>query len=455
MVEHSLMTDQNDIDRPSKRVCVVGAGPSGLTATKTLLEAGLAVDCYEMSPHIGGHWVLNNSNGRSSAYGSLRTNTTKRMSRFSDFEMPDEWPEFPSCARVREWLESYVDQFGFREHIKTDTEVVSATPRESGGWRVTINAKGETSYAEYDALVAASGSYWDPQMPEWPGQFDGEILHAQNYLTPTTPINTTGKSVIVVGIGNTGCELACEIGKSPARAVYLSARSGTWIMPKTIDGVPAAEGVPLSHPTDEVPQELAGLSELEREELLTKLASQKIRASYGPRMKRFEALGLPPAPDHPLIKRPTLSQDILECLEDGNVLAKPNITKLERDYVQFETGDPVAADVIICATGYKLSYPYLSHDIADTRDNDLTLFCGIVPADRNDLFFIGVSRPTGAFWPIAEAQSKFAAAVLAGTYRLPNPDERARRARPMLNRVAMNPGLYGLMLREECARGAA
>jgi len=446
------MAHSRNSKRPAKSVCVVGGGPSGLTATKTLFQSGLNVDCFEMSPHIGGHWVLNNPNGRSSAYSSLHTNTTKKMSRFSDYEMPEEWPEFPSCNLVRVWLESYVDHFGFLPCIKTGTEVISARPRADGGWRVKINIDGEESHREYDALVAASGSYWDPQMPEWAGQFDGEIIHAQDYLNPTMPVDTSGKNVIIVGIGNTGCELACEIGRSSSNMVYLSARSGTWIMPKTIDGVPAAEGVPLSHPTDDVPEDLAALPELERENLLTKLASEKIRETYGSRMKRFEALGLPPAPDHPLIKRPTLSQDIMDCLEDGSVLAKPNIETLERDHVRFENDECVPVDVIICATGYRLSYPYLSQSIADTRNNDLTLFCGIMPPERDDLFFIGVSRPTGAFWPIAEAQSKFATAVLSETYKPPGVDEKRRRARPMLNRVAMNPGLYGHMLREERVR---
>ncbi len=351
------MSDQYLDDQSRKRVCVVGGGPSGLTATKTLLQSGLDVDCFEMSPHIGGHWVLNNPNGRSSAYGSLRTNTTKKMSRFSDFDMPDAWPEFPSCDLVRDWLESYVDHFGFRARIKTGTQVMAARPRAGGGWQVTINAAGETSERDYDALVAASGSYWDPLMPEWPGQFDGEMFHAQSYLNPSSPVDTAGKNVILVGIGNTGCELACEIGRSPSNKVYLCARSGTWIMPKMIDGVPAAEGVPLSHPTEEIPDSLARLPELEREELLTQLASQKIRETYGDRMKRFEALGLPPAPDHPLIKRPTLSQDIMDCLEEGSVVAKPNIKALEGDHVRFENDERVPADVIICATGYRLSYP--------------------------------------------------------------------------------------------------
>src|ERR1700741_5045343 len=96
------------------RVCVVGAGPAGLVATRTLVGAGLEVDCFEMSPEIGGHWVIDNPNGPPAAYRSLETNTTHRMSRLSDYEMPAEWPEFPGHALVRAWFEDYVDRFGFR-----------------------------------------------------------------------------------------------------------------------------------------------------------------------------------------------------------------------------------------------------------------------------------------------------------------------------------------------------
>jgi cation diffusion facilitator CzcD-associated flavoprotein CzcO len=434
------------------RVCVVGAGPSGLATTKTLLGAGLDVDCFEISPHIGGHWVIENPNGKSSAYRSLRTNTTKRMSRFSDFEMPADWPEFPTYDYVRTWLESYVDAFNFRQNISTGTEVVSAVLRPEGGWQVTLERDGVRSTASYDALVAASGSYWDQQVPKWPGHFDGTIFHAQDYLDPTTPHDTKGKNVVVIGVGNTGCELACEIARSDAQNVYLSARSGTWIMPKTIDGVPAAEGVPMNHPTDDIPIELQQLSEAEREQLLESLASQKIKETYGERMRRFEELGLPPAPEQPLLKRPTMSQDLLEHLEKRDLRAMPAIAELKGNHVLFDNGETIEADIIICATGYKLTYPYLSADVADTSDNDLTLFCGIVPPENRDLFFVGVSRPSGAFWPVAEAQAKFVAAVLSGNYILPDQDELDRRSRPVLNRPAMSPGLYGYTLREELAR---
>ena len=133
----------------------------------------------------------------------------------------------------------------------------------------------------------------------------------------------------------------------------------------------------------------------------------------------------------------------------------PAIAELQGDHVLFENGEAIKAEIIICATGYKLTYPYLSSDVADTRQNDLTLFCGIVPPAHPDLFFIGVSRPSGAFWPVAEAQAKFVAALLSGTYRLPDQDELDRRSRPVLNRAAMSPGLYGYSLREELARGSS
>ena len=375
------------------------------------------------------------------------------MSRFSDFDMPDSWPEFPDCDQVLEWLNAYVDHFGFRPSIRTLTEVVQARPRNGGGWHLTLRGPSAEYTADYDALIAASGSYWDPQMPDWPGSFSGDLFHAQSYLDPRTPVDLRKKRVVIVGIGNTGCELACEIAKAGADQVYLSARSGTWVLPKTIDGVPAAEGVPLTHPSDEVPKELARLAEEDRETLLAQRASELIKQAHTERMAQFERLGFPPAPDHPLIKRPTICQDILPCLEAGDVCAKPEITRLEGKQVIFAESDRVEADVIICATGYRLSYPYLSRDLADTRSNDLTLFCGIVPPDRTDLFFVGVSRPTGAFWPIAEAQANFIAALLTHRYSLPEAGEVRRRARPMLDRLAMNPGLYGLSLREELARG--
>lgn len=435
------------------RICVIGAGPSGLAATKTLREAGLDVTCFDGSPYIGGHWVIDNPTGRSSAYCSLRTNTTKKMSRFSDFEFPEDWPEFPSFDQVREWLESYVDHFDIRSNIQLSAEVVKADPLDSNGWQITIRrADGTESTKQFDTLVAASGTYWDRNMPDWNGSFDGKIIHAQDYRSPEA-LSVDGKRIIVVGVGNTGCELACELSRSSAASVCLSARSGAWILPKTVDGVPASESAPMTYPTDPVPETLIAMPEEQRDEAVIAMASAAIKENHSDRMKRYEELGLPAAPDHPFLKRPTISQDLMQCLEDGALVAKPDIARLDGDAVIFANGDRVVTDIVICATGYHLTYPYLAAEIADTGDDDLDLFCGIIPRDRRDLFFIGVSRPFGAFWPIAETQAQFVAALLTKEYTLPPQEEIDRRTVPTLNRPAITPGLYGLALREELERG--
>ncbi|MCW5758697.1 MAG: FAD-dependent oxidoreductase, partial [Phenylobacterium sp.] len=343
-----------------KRVCVVGAGPSGLAALKTLRQAGLDASGFEMSPVVGGHWVIDNPNGRAAAYRSLRTNTTKRMSRFSDFEMPDAWPAFPSHDQVRAWLESYVDAFGFRDAIHTRTTVDLATPRDGGGWDVSlIDAEGRTRTERFDALVAASGNYWDARLPTWDGAFDGRILHAQAYRDPETPFDTRGKRVIVVGIGNTGCELACEIAAAGAASVHISARSGTWIMPRTVSGAPGADQAPMTHPTDPVIRPLDLLPGWAQRALFQRIAKGRIVGMFTERMARLQALGLPAPPAHPLSKRPTASDDILDALESGAVKAKPAIERLDGPEVVFADGSRLPADLVLCATGYRLAYPYL------------------------------------------------------------------------------------------------
>ncbi|WP_312163771.1 FAD-dependent oxidoreductase [Phenylobacterium sp.] len=436
-----------------KRVCVVGAGPSGLTAVKTLRQAGLEAVGFEMSPVVGGHWVIDNPNGRAAAYRSLRTNTTKHMSRFSDFEMPAEWPPYPSHDQVRAWLESYVDAFGFRHAIHTRTTVTRAEPREGDGWEVALTGPdGATRVEAFDALVAASGSYWDARVPNWPGAFDGAVLHAQDYRDPITPFDARGKHVVVVGIGNTGCELACELAAGGAASVHIAARGGTWILPKTLNGTPASDGAPMTHPTDPVISPLNLLPAWARQAAFQAIAKARMAGLFGARMARLQAMGLPAPPDHPLSKRPTTSDEILGALESGAVKAKPGVERLDGGHVVFADGSRLPADLVLCATGYRLSYPYLDPAVADTRAGDLRLFKGVVAPDREDLFFVGVSRPTGSFWPIAEVQAQFVAAMLSGAYRPPPRAARARRARPILGLNAWSPAIYGLELREELRR---
>jgi cation diffusion facilitator CzcD-associated flavoprotein CzcO len=436
------------------RICVVGAGPAGLVSTKTLAEAGLEVDCLELSPCVGGHWVFDNPNGRSAVYQSIHTNTTLAMSRLSDYAMPSDWPTFPSHEQVREWWEGYVDHFGFRDRIQHETEVVAARPLEPTGWRVELRgADGTTREERYDALLACTGSYWDPRMPDLPGIFEGEVLHTLHYRDPERPIAMQGRRVLVVGIGNTGCEIACEIAKAGAESVHLSARSGNWIMPKYRNGRPLAENAPLSHPCDPVPLGLRLLPARLRELAFEWMSVVMFRRMFAARMERLASLGLPPPPRSPLAKRPTIADGLLDALESGAIRARPAIERLEGRSVRYADGERAPIDVIVYATGFHLRYPYLPSDLVDTRNDDLRLFMGTMHPERRDLFVIGVSRPTGAFWPIAEVHARFAAALLAGRYQPPRARRVRARARPILGGHSFNPALFGLAVREELRRG--
>ena len=355
------------------RVCVVGAGPAGLVATKTLLEAGLEVDCYEASTAIGGHWLYDNPNGRSAVYRSIRANTTLAMSRLSDFELPSEWPEFPSHEQIRAWFESYVDHFGFRDRTRLGVEVTAAHALDPTGWRVELRDAGGTTREErYDALLACSGNNWCPRMPDVPGHFEGDLFHAQTYRDPETPVPLAGRRVLVVGIGNTGCELACEIAKAGADAVLLSARSGAWILPKFKEGGrPAAEGVPMMHPCDPVPKALRVLPAPLREGLFERLGAIVFRRMFGERMRRLESLGLPPPPPNPLDKRATVCEPMPDALESGAVEARPAIARFEGRNVAFADGSANGLGQGLSRDAGKLFRQGVSLGILDVQGHDV------------------------------------------------------------------------------------
>src|SRR5688500_3205461 len=96
-------------------VAVIGAGISGLTMSKMLVDYGLDFTTYEASDRIGGNWAFGNPNGRSSAYRSLHIDTSKHQLSFKDFPMPEDYPDFPHHTQVKEYLEAYATAFELHE----------------------------------------------------------------------------------------------------------------------------------------------------------------------------------------------------------------------------------------------------------------------------------------------------------------------------------------------------
>ncbi|HVE68677.1 MAG TPA: NAD(P)-binding protein, partial [Solirubrobacteraceae bacterium] len=162
------------------RVCIVGAGSSGIAGAKALHERGIPFDCYEKSDRVGGNWVFGNRNGMSSAYRTLHINTSRERMEYSDFPMPKSYPDFPKHTHIARYFNDYVDRFGLRDWIRFETRVDRADRRLDGTWELKLSGPGGEETRRYDSLVVANGHHWDPRWPEpaFPGSFDGLEMHS-------------------------------------------------------------------------------------------------------------------------------------------------------------------------------------------------------------------------------------------------------------------------------------
>ena len=387
-------------ERPT--TCVIGAGISGLTAGKALADAAVPYTCFEASDDLGGNWYFGNPNGRSSAYRSLHIDTYRDSVSFRDMPMGDDYPDYPHHEQIFGYLHDYADAFGLRERIRFETPVEHAERKRGGGWRITLGG-GEAQ--DFDFLVVGNGHHWDPRHPDFPGSFDGETLHSHHYLSPTEPVDLTGKRVLVVGIGNSAVDIVSELSrKGVAEKVYLSTRSGAWVMPKYLFGKP--------------------IGKLVKTNPLLPLRLQRLLARPLPYIAsgRMENYGLPAPNHHFLEAHPTVSSELLLRLGSGDAVAKPNVAELQGDRVLFEDGSAEEVDAIVYATGYNITFPFFDPGFLSAPDNDLPLYKRIFVPGLDDLALIGFAQTVPTLFPFVELQSKVVARYLIGDYALPPED---------------------------------
>ncbi len=387
-------------------VCVVGAGLSGLSAIKQLTDRGIVAVCYEIGSDIGGNWRYNNDNGRSVAYASLRIDTSKERFAFADLAVPSSWPPYLHHSQVCEYLEMYVEEFDLRRSIRFSHEVVSARP-DRGGWEVATRdvRSGETVHERYRAVVVASGHHWDPAMPDIAGQFSGRTMHASEYRTPE---GFDGANVVVVGLGNTGADIAVELS-SHAASVTLSTRSGAHILPRYVMG----------RPLDSLSSRFGS-----RLPLSVQRFAYSVILALGGASQRKSGI---PKPDAPLLSQhPTVSQDLINLAKSGKVRVVGDVSRLAGEEVEFSDGTVVRADAIIFATGYNISFPFLDESIVAVSRNEIDLYEMVIPVDVPGLYFVGLIQPVGALPPLAEQQARWVARVIGGA-PLPSGEQMRRR----------------------------
>lgn len=355
------------------RVCVVGGGPAGLSLARTFLRHGIPLDVYERHSDVGGLW--DQSNPGSPVYDSAHFISSKTQSHYHDFPMPEDYPDYPSNRQIHGYMQLFADAYGLREHIRFGTSVEKAELEADGSWQVKLST-GETK--QYGSLVCANGTNWHPVMPEYPGNFTGEMRHAVTFRSMD---EFRGKRVLVIGAGNSGCDIACDAAKA-ADAAFISMRRGYHFLPKHLFGIPADV---FAHDGPHLPmwltQRIFGVILRILNGDLTRLGLQK--------------------PDHKLFEtHPILNTQLLHYLGHGDIKAKRDVERFDGKTVHFKDGTSEEIDLVLCATGYTWKVPYVDSSLFVWKSGKPDLYMNLFSREHPSLYALGFMETNGGAYKL-------------------------------------------------------
>lgn len=382
------------------RVCVVGAGPSGITAIKNLHEQGIThITAFEKANQIGGNWVYDEKSSHSSIYETTHIISSKRWSQFDDFPMPAHYPDYPSHAQLLNYFKSYAAHFNLNQYIKLNTVVIAIKQTQTKKWCVTYQDTQGVHQEEYDYVLVANGHHWDPFLPDYADHFAGEIIHSHAYKK-AAPFKD--KRILVIGGGNSACDIAVETSRISA-STSISMRRGYHIFPKFIFG----------KPTDVAVAKIQWMPAWLRQKCINLV----IRMLQG----RYAKYTLIKPECGPLEIHPTVNSELLYFIRHGKIKTHPGVERFAGKEVYFVDGTHAEYDTIVFATGYKISFPFFNHDerLNFANSTSVPLYRKMMHPDFDSLYFIGLCQPQGCIWPLADYQAKIVARIIAGTLKRP------------------------------------
>lgn len=373
------------------KFALIGAGPMGLATAKLLLEQGIDFQGFELHSGVGGLWDIEAP--RSTMYESAHLISSKRMTEFADFPMSDEAAEYPSHLEMKKYFGDFANHFDIRKHYKFNAKVIKCEPlgNDGEGWRVCWrDADGEHD-AVFAGVMIANGTLSEPNMPKFKGTFNGELIHASQYSSAS---QFAGKRVLIVGAGNSGCDIAVDAihhGKS----CDLSMRRGYYFVPKYIFGKPA--------------DTLGGAVKLPMA-LKRKIDGMILKWFVGdPQKYGF------PKPDYKLYEsHPIVNSLVLYHAGHGDMKVRADIARFEGDTVHFIDGTHDDYDMVLAATGYNLDYPFIDPSLLNWLGHAPHLYLNSIHPERDDLFVLGMVEASGLGWQGRHEQAEMVVRYVKG-----------------------------------------
>jgi cation diffusion facilitator CzcD-associated flavoprotein CzcO len=385
----TLWRDGRPVYDRAGTVCVIGAGASGLTAIKNLKEYGFGVDCYERETGVGGAW--NWRHDRSPVYASTHLISSKPFTQYPDFPMPDSWPDYPHHSQLLSYLERYADHFDLRPHIWLGTEVVAVEPADGQRWDVTTRSTGgygAERTSRYAAVVVANGHNWSPKLPSYEGldEFRGQVVHASAYKDAT---QLRSKRVLVVGAGNTGCDIAVEAGQQAAKC-WHSTRRGYWYAPKYV----------LGRPADQVNDSLLA------SRLPLRLRQWMFQRTLQMTVGDLTRFGLP-RPDHKVFEtHPIANSQLVYYMGHGAITPVPDIARFRGHSVELSDGQEIEPDLVVFATGYLPRFEFLAPGVLEADASGRPrLYLNAFPRRHPTLAVAGLLQPDSGLFPLVHWQA--------------------------------------------------
>ncbi|HVZ06102.1 NAD(P)/FAD-dependent oxidoreductase [Hyphomicrobium sp.] len=369
----------SDRSSTSERHLVIGAGPVGLAMAAALKRRGIPFDVVDAGSGVGGNWLHG-------VYRSAHIVSSKKATEYTDYPMPADFPDFPSADQMLSYLTAFANDRGLIPHCEFNKSVSAASPEENGRWTVKF-VDGEERI--YKGVVVCNGHHWDKRYPELRGTFTGEILHSKDYRDVS---QVEGKRVLVIGGGNSGVDMACDAGRF-GRSCDISLRSGYWYLPKTF----------LGRPLTDIP--LWGLPIFIQRAILKAI----VKLSIGD----YRRYGLA-WPNHKLFDRhPAFGTDLLSAIRLGRVKPRPGIDHVDGQTVTFVDGTTGVYDMIIAATGFHASFPFLPEGLVQVKNNVVQVYGGAFPAGIRGLYLVGWAQARNGFGRLITPLSDLYARMIA------------------------------------------